>query len=131
LPNLVNYLCLFAQEFLGAASIQCRLDVPAGLPDIPLNAEQRHTLFLVTKEALANAAKHSAAGEVWLRVALAGSRLTLVIEDNGRGFDTTVVKGDRNGLRNIESRMRHLGGSARVKSVLDQGARVELELPLH
>ncbi|HEX5221601.1 MAG TPA: two-component regulator propeller domain-containing protein [Verrucomicrobiae bacterium] len=130
LPNLVNYLCLFAQEFLRTASIQCRLDVPAGLPDLPLNAEQRHTLFLVTKEALANAAKHATATEVRLRVALEDARLTLVIEDNGRGFDATASKPDRNGLRNIESRMRHLGGSARFRSVPVQGTRVELELPL-
>jgi len=130
LRNLVNYLCLFAQEFLGTASIQCRLDVPPGLPDLPLNAEQRHTLFLVTKEALANAAKHSAANEVRLRVALSGSHLTLIIEDNGSGFDAATVKPGRNGLRNIENRMKHLGGKAVIISVPQQGSRVQLELPL-
>lgn len=130
LRNLVNYLCLFAQEFLGTASIQCRLDVPSGLPDLPLNAEQRHTLFLVTKEALANAAKHSAATELRLRVALADSLLSLVIEDNGRGFDATTLKTDRNGLKNIENRMRHLGGQAVIRGGPGCGTRVELELPL-
>jgi signal transduction histidine kinase len=130
LRNLVNYLCLFAQDYLRPASIQCRLDVPPGLPDLPLNAEQRHTLFLVTKEALANAAKHSAGSELRLRVALENSRLSLVIQDNGRGFDEATLKGDRNGLKNIEARMRHLGGRAMVRSVVAQGTRVELELPL-
>jgi signal transduction histidine kinase/ligand-binding sensor domain-containing protein len=130
LRNLVNYLCLFAQEFLGTASIQCRLNVPAGLPDWPLNAEQRHTLFLVTKEALANAAKHSHATEVQLSVAVAGSNLSLVIADNGRGFDAATLKTDRNGLKNIENRMRHLGGQAMLRSVPNQGTRVELELSL-
>jgi ligand-binding sensor domain-containing protein/signal transduction histidine kinase len=130
LRNLVNYLCLFAQEFLGTASIQCRLDVPPGLPEVPLNAEQRHTLFLVTKEALHNAAKHSGATEVRLRVALDGSQMTLIIADNGRGFDRNDLKPDRNGLKNIEGRMRHLGGRAAIRSVLNRGTRVELTWPL-
>ena len=130
LRNLVNYLCLFAQEFLRTASVQCRLDVPPGMPDLPLNAEQRHTLFLVVKEALANAAKHSAASEVRLRVALRDSRLALIIEDNGRGFDTAALKPGRNGLKNIDSRMQHLGGRASIRSVPNEGTRVELELPL-
>jgi len=130
LSNLINYLCLFAQDYLRPASIQCRLDVPTGLPDLPLNAEQRHTLFLVTKEVLANAAKHSAASEMRLRVALERSVLTLVLEDNGRGFDRATLKGNRNGLKNIETRMRHLGGCATIWGVVGQGTRVELELPL-
>jgi signal transduction histidine kinase len=130
LRNLVNYLCLFAQEFLGTASIQCRLEVPPGLPDLPLNAEQRHTLFLVTKEALANAAKHSGATELWLRVALNGARLRLAIEDNGRGFDPAAINTDRNGLKNIRHRMNHLGGRATIHSAANRGTRVELELPL-
>jgi len=130
LPNLVNYLCLFAQDYLRPAAIQARLDVPPGLPDLPLNAEQRHTLFLVTKEALANAAKHSAASEVWLRVVLKDALLKLVVEDNGRGFEVGTLPTNRNGLKNIENRMRCLGGCGQVHSAKDGGTRVEMELPL-
>ncbi len=130
LRNLANYLCLFAQDFLRPAAIQCRLDVPPGLPDLPLNSEQRHTLFLVTKEALANAAKHSAASEVWLRLALQDSRLRLRLEDNGRGFDAAAIRPGGNGLKNIAARMEQLGGHGAVRSVVGQGTRVELELPL-
>lgn len=134
LPNLVNYLCLFAQHFLKPTAIRCRLDVSPNLPDLSLNAEQRHTLFLLTKEALANAAKHSGASELWLRVTQKSSRLTLVIEDNGRGFDPATLKqngnGSRNGFKNIEARMKHLGGCGVVRGALGQGTRVELDLPL-
>jgi len=130
LRNLVNYLCLFAQEFLRPASVQCRLDVPAGLPDLPLNAEQRHTLFLVTKEALANAAKHAAASEVWLRVAWRDATLSLAIEDNGRGFEEHALKPGRNGLTNIHQRMQQLGGRAEIQSASGQGTKVRLELRL-
>lgn len=130
LPNLANYLCLFAKEFLRPTPIQCRLDVAPGLPNLPLNAEQRHSLFLVTKEALANAAKHSAATELVLRISFADSAVVLIVEDNGGGFDPAALKRDRNGLKNIGSRMRQLGGRAEVRSQPGQGTRVELVLPV-
>jgi signal transduction histidine kinase/ligand-binding sensor domain-containing protein len=130
LGNLVNYLCLFAQDYLKPAAMQCRLDVPPGLPDFPLDAEQRHTLYLLVKEALANAAKHSGATEVWFRVLLENHRLRLTLEDNGKGFDPGTLKSGRNGLKNIETRMRRLGGTGAVRSGNGQGTRVELELPI-
>lgn len=130
LKDLVNYVCLFAQDFLKSTPIQCRLDVPQGLPGLPLNADQRHTLFLVTKEALANAAKHSAATEVRLRVRFDGSRLTLIVEDNGHGFDPAIPKPGRNGLKNIQDRMAKLGGRATFHSAPSEGTRVELELQI-
>jgi ligand-binding sensor domain-containing protein/signal transduction histidine kinase len=130
LRNLVNYVCLFAQDFLRPASIQCRLDVPQGLPDFPVNAEQRHTIFLVTKEALANAAKHSGATEVWLRVRFENPLLTLIVEDNGHGFDPTTLKPGRNGMHNIEARMQHLGGRGVVRSGNAPGTQVEMQLRL-
>ena len=57
------------------------------------------------------------------------SLLTLIIEDNGRGFELTAAKGDRNGLKNIETRMQDLGGRGMIQSAKDQGTRVALELP--
>jgi signal transduction histidine kinase len=130
LSNLIHYLCLYSQEFLRTASIRCRLDVQPDMPDLPLNAEQRHALLLVTKEALTNAAKHSAASEIWLRVTLRDSFLTVIVEDNGHGFDDSARQGDRNGLDNIENRMRDLGGSGLIRGAVGQGASVELRLAL-
>jgi signal transduction histidine kinase len=130
LSNLVSYLCLFAQRLLERAAIQCRLDVPRDLPDRPLDARQRHALFLATKEALSNIAKHSAASEAWLRVTLTNSILTIALEDNGRGFDEVIRKPARNGLKNIDSRMRELGGRSSIRSVVGGGTRVELQLEL-
>lgn len=130
LRNLVNYLCLFAQEFLRPTGIQCRLDVPQGLPDLPLNADQRHTLFLVTKETLANAAKYSGATIVQLHVKYQPQLLVFTLKDNGHGFDRAKIRQDRNGLSNIESRMRQIGGEAGISSGPGDGTQVELKLPL-
>ena len=93
LRHLATYLCNFAKEFLEPTSIRCRLDVPTDLPDIPLTTEVRHNVFLVAKEALNNAVRHSGATEIWLRMAVNGGDFTLEVADNGRGFAVEASAG--------------------------------------
>src|SRR5204862_4009867 len=50
LDSLATYLGKFAQDFLAAAHIRCRLEVPIELPAWPLTAEVRHNIFLAFKE---------------------------------------------------------------------------------
>ena len=86
LDSLVTYLGRFAQHFLSAAGIRCRLDVPLDLPALALTAEIRHNVFLAFKEALHNVVKHAQATEVRLSLELRPEGFMLVIADNGRGF---------------------------------------------
>ena len=64
LDSLVTYLGRFAQTFLSAPEIRCRLDVPLSVPAWALTAEIRHHVFLAFKEALNNVVKHARASEV-------------------------------------------------------------------
>ena len=88
LDSLASYLGKFAQDFLGAAGIRCRLDVPLQFPAWPLTAEVRHNLFLAFKEALHNVVKHAAATEVRITLTPAEGSFVWEVEDNGRGFDS-------------------------------------------
>lgn len=131
LRNLVSYLGSFTEEFLGATPLRCRLDLPAAVPEMPVSAELRHHLFLAVKEALHNAVKHAEASEIRLRVTLAGETLTLVIEDNGRGFAAAAPgESDRHGLANLHRRLAAVNGSCQVTSQPGQGTRVTLSAPL-
>jgi signal transduction histidine kinase len=123
--GLVNYLEQFATEFLGAAGIRCRLDLPIQLPLWPLTAETRHNLFLALKEALHNAVKHSGATEVRIAVALDDRALVLSVEDNGRGFDVSGADSTANGLQNMRRRLDQIGGQCRIVSTPGQGAKVD------
>src|ERR1043165_2576281 len=49
LEEFAAFLCKFAQDYLGAASLRCRLDVPETLPARKLSSAARHALFLCTK----------------------------------------------------------------------------------
>jgi signal transduction histidine kinase len=130
LDNMVSYMCSFASDLLGVARIACRLDIPLELPGIPLEAEQRHELFLVFKEALNNIIKHSGASEVRISLRIEPDSIRLVVEDNGRGFNATTLPEDKgNGLPNMRNRLQRLGGRVEVRSEPGKGTRVEIIQP--
>ncbi len=102
------------------------------LPSVELAANVRHQLYLGLKEALHNIVKHANATEVWLRLTVAGGTLTLVVEDNGRGFNTAAVpKTGEDGLMNLRHRMEEIGGSVTQYSEPARGARITFTAPLH
>lgn len=128
LESLANYLSQFAQEHLALARVRCVLDVPTVLPGVPLTAEVRHNLLLTTREALQNAVTHAQATEVHLTLKLDDDRLTIIIADNGKGFDPDSVSPESNGLQNMRRRMEEIGGRLEIKSGTGLGTSVILQL---
>jgi signal transduction histidine kinase len=89
----------------------------------------RRGLLSAVRESLSNIVRHSGASEVEVELTITGngSRIHLVIKDNGTGFNAdTIVRG--NGLRNISERMGELRGTANWTS--DKGTTVEINLDL-
>ncbi len=130
LKSLASYLCHFAGQFLKNTSLRCRFDMASDLPTLPLNARQRYGLLLAVKEALNNAVKHSGGSELRLAIKLDGLTLHIEICDDGRGFAGTEELPGADGLRNIQTRLRQLGGMAQISSAPGAGTRVELRLTL-
>ena len=129
LVDFSSYMCKYAQAFFSSGPIRCRLDVEPELPTTEFDLPIRRNLFLAVKEALNNAAKHSHATEVFLRIHRRGEGLLVVVDDNGRGFDRSEAGQERNGLTNMEQRMKEVGGVCVVKGQLGAGCRVQFELP--
>lgn len=122
LDRFTAHLCTFAPEYLRAAGISCRLDVPMELPTTPLAANVRHHLYLAFKEALHNVVKHAGAKEVWLRLRVNAPELSLVIEDNGRGFEAKAgAAPGEDGLVNLRQRMAEIGGGSSKRASLGEG----------
>ena len=138
LESLTNYVARFAQDFLSAAQIRCRLDTPTRVPELAVRSEIRHNLFLAFKETLNNAVKHSGATEVQVRIELVADGFKLVVADNGMGFTAPrstatgtsgrVVSGY--GLENIRKRLDQIGGRMELDNQPGRGVRVELLVPL-
>ena len=134
--GLLDYVSAYAEDFLRVANIRFRMDVPMPMPELRVDAELRYNLFLALKESLNNTVKHGQATEVWVRLQLAARQFTLVIEDNGRGFEMggdATGRADRlsasSGLANLEKRLRAVGGRCRIHSEIGRGTRVEMSAP--
>jgi signal transduction histidine kinase/phage shock protein PspC (stress-responsive transcriptional regulator) len=90
--------------------------------------DDRHrALVAAVREALANAARHSGAGEIALFMEVEDGRTEVFVRDRGAGFDAGAVPGDRRGVReSIVGRMARHGGRAAVHSTPGSGTEVEL-----
>ena len=129
LPHLVDYLGRYAIEFLQTADIRCRVDIPDVLPDRSVPPEVRHNLFLAVKEALNNVARHARATEIWLSVSVANAALTIIIKDDGRGFNGSPVDLSADGLRNMHQRMAEIGGEFQIETGPNAGTRISMRYP--
>ena len=85
-------------------------------------------LYRIAQEALTNIAKHAGASAVSVVTRRDGARLTMVVEDNGTGFEATAPA-DGLGLVSMRERAELLGGSLRVESSPDQGTTLVVEVP--
>jgi signal transduction histidine kinase len=130
LANFIAYICDYAQTYLQNTKIQCRLEVEPDIPPLNFDLPLRRSLLLVVKEALNNAAKHSDASQLLLRIYRNGQKLVVAVEDNGRGFDLNQPKRDRNGLANLYQRMGEADGECRIVTRPGAGCRVEFNIPL-
>jgi len=128
-PYLIDYLSQFVVEFLHAAGIQCRVDLPNTIPDKTVSPEVRHNLFLVVKEALNNTARHAGATEVHLIVTADDDQFAIIIEDNGRGFQRAPGATAADGLHNMRQRMEEIGGRFQIESKADAGTRASFIYP--
>jgi len=130
--SLATYFCQFAQHFLQATSVRCHLDVARDLPPAPLNAEQRHSLFLAFKETLSNVVQHSRAADLWLCIAASKGTLTVTVSDNGCGLPSEILPGKNgaDGLGNMRHRLQQLGGSCELTTRPGGGATVVFKVPL-
>jgi signal transduction histidine kinase len=83
-------------------------------------------MLAVLREALSNAARHAGATRVSVAVR-AGSDLTLIVRDDGKGMQGT---GRRSGLRNLADRATELGGTLRAGPADGGGTELEWRVPL-
>jgi PAS domain S-box-containing protein len=90
-------------------------------------------LARIVDEAVTNAIRHGNARHVRVSLELEQGCLSLAIEDDGVGFDTTAEVGvgdGRYGLRFMRERAAEMGGEVGVESAPGQGTRVSAQIPL-
>jgi two-component system, NarL family, sensor histidine kinase LiaS len=93
---------------------------------LPLFIEQ--ALFRVAQEALTNVARHSGAGAADVLLAWRNETVTLIIKDNGRGFQPATGHQAGVGLASMRERVEALNGRLSVASRPGAGTVVTVEV---
>ncbi|NGZ08665.1 MAG: PAS domain S-box protein [Nitrospira sp. LK70] len=103
----------------------------AGRVPVPIEV----ACFRVAQEALTNVAKYARAKTIDLALRRQDEEVTLIIQDDGVGFDVPSARrraqgGQSVGLLGMEERVRLAGGSLVISSTPGEGTRLELCFPL-
>ena len=96
----------------------------------PLPPRVEVALYRVCQESLTNVARHAGANRVTVRLVATPDAVRLVVQDDGRGFDPSVVGEGRHGIVGMRERVGMIGGSLEVDDGPDGGTRVEVTVPL-
>ena len=88
-------------------------------------------IYRIVQELLNNTIKHAAATEVLVQLVRETERLSITVEDNGKGFD--IQNSEKNkgaGWANIKSRVDYLKGKLDLHSDAGKGTSVNIEINL-
>jgi PAS domain S-box-containing protein len=114
-------------EFFKHSGIQIELDLRGA--DRVVEDGLATALFRIVQEALTNVVRHSGADKVVVSLQHAKDQLTLLISDNGHGFDQESMVGGV-GLVSMRERCGAIGAAFGVNSYPGAGTRIEVTVPM-
>lgn len=126
--GLTRTLHTLVERFQRESGIQAFFQMACREPDLSSSEEMQ--IMRIAQEALANIRKHAQAHTVRVLLSCqADGQMSLLIEDDGVGFDNAAKNGrpgEHIGLAIMEERAQRLGGSLRIESEPGEGTRLEL-----
>ncbi len=92
-------------------------------------------IYRITQEAINNAIKYAHSTHIIVSISNSENILSIVIDDNGKGFDPSKLKNKKNGdggmgMTFMRERIKYINGRLFLNSELNKGTRVTLNIPL-
>ncbi|OHC64241.1 MAG: hypothetical protein A3H93_14205 [Rhodocyclales bacterium RIFCSPLOWO2_02_FULL_63_24] len=117
-----------AARILGAARIQCSISCTQAADR--MDDDYAIALFRIVQESLTNIVRHAEARNVHITLSHHEGEMRLLVEDDGKGFETTQVNHATHfGLLGISERVQSLGGVLEIDSTPGAGTRLSVTLP--
>ena len=95
-----------------------------------LPIETKIALYRIAQESLNNISRHSKATKATIQVSESHAHLILVIQDNGRGFDSSQQNNRRMGLSIMKERAEAIQANVTINSQLGIGTTITIQWPL-
>jgi signal transduction histidine kinase len=94
------------------------------VPELPEKVTQ--AFYRIAREAFNNIIVHAAATQVEVSLVEERGRVTMHIQDNGRGFDPEAIPVGHLGIRIIDERAAEIGGDLQIQSRPGHGTQITL-----
>lgn len=86
--------------------------------------------YAMIMELIHNVIRHSGCRNAYIHLKFDNNRLTIRVEDDGKGFDPSLVHSGT-GLKNLASRVNSVNGKIEISKHNSQGASIEIEIPVN
>lgn len=132
--QMQNRMQAFAAMILTSRNISFEFKIDEQLKDVVLTSQQRKNFFLIFKEAIHNIVKYAQCNNVLVEIAKSSNKISMLIKDDGKGFDAVSFQEGRggayngNGLKNMQTRTEEIGGKLLINSSVNTGTSVSLLL---
>lgn len=106
------------------------LEFHSTLPAGRLSPEIETALYRIVQESLTNIVKHARAGSVSITLGRKRNAVTVVVEDDGVGFDPARTREEGLGLIGMRERVALVGGRLTIESRPGAGTTFVVEVPV-
>jgi signal transduction histidine kinase len=117
-----------SKTFQQGTGIPTHFSVSPGFPGLP--ETHRLALYRAAQEGLTNIQRHAMARNAWLDLSADDQKITLVMQDDGKGMDRQNINGASSGLLGLRERAAQLGGEIQLTERPDGGAQLTFTVPM-
>ncbi|MDB5285322.1 MAG: hypothetical protein JWR05_271, partial [Mucilaginibacter sp.] len=128
LENLLYYTYFQINKLFEHSKIDFVSELPDDIPDLKITVLSRRNIYLLIKELVHNAIKHSKATTIELKMFTDEQTLYISVDDNGVGINPNNARPNGMGLGNIKSRVEKLNGKLSIEN--NEGAHISIKIPL-
>jgi two-component sensor histidine kinase len=123
----------FARPLLASQGVKFHFSYDLSVQHQHLEMDKRKNFYLIYKEAINNALKYAGCKNIWVEISIHHHQLSLLVKDDGKGFDPARLKTQNtlsgNGVRNMRMRAKEMKGNCEIDSNGD-GTKIRLLFPI-
>ncbi|MEZ0482368.1 sensor histidine kinase [Planococcus sp. SSTMD024] len=124
-PTLKKYLETIEEYNRGV-----RLSFHSNGSEVRLPNNFETSIFRLVQEAVSNAIRHGKSTDIEVKMEWLAEQVSIIIKDNGSGFDQEIVKDQSFGLTGMRERIELIGGEFFINSTLGEGTVLMFHIPL-
>ncbi|CAN5823244.1 hypothetical protein BH10BAC2_BH10BAC2_38090 [soil metagenome] len=129
IEELIYHIRSQCASMVSNANLAFNSELPNNIPATNTGWNEGRNIYMLTKEAVNNAIKHAQATTISIEFLFSHHLLTIIVADNGKGFNIADARKEGNGLKNYEKRMAVLNGAYHIDTINSGGTRVVFTIP--